>query len=225
MRTLVRLAELLARAAIARMEWAWVTSNSVRPGEARALVYQRATPAPCDSIGTLPTRLEWPELPLRKVSPVAVTPWHTGAMASIWGMTPRQSIEAECARRGRSAVVSACVDLLQGQQVDDALVLALGGPHARYVLSGGDGGRTGYWPRVWACRGLLYAWEKEAAPAIVTATRDEAWRVREMAAKVIARHRVEDAIGAVVGLQGDPVPRVRAAAERAVIALYDPIRT
>ncbi len=42
MRTLVSLAELLARAVIATMESAWVTSSSVRPGEARALVYQRA---------------------------------------------------------------------------------------------------------------------------------------------------------------------------------------
>ncbi|MHB8331321.1 MAG: HEAT repeat domain-containing protein [Candidatus Dormibacteria bacterium] len=146
-------------------------------------------------------------------------------MASIWGMTPQQSMEAECARRGKSAVVSGCVDLLQGREVEDALVLALGGPHAEYVLSGGEGGRHGRWPRVWACRGLLYAWEKEATPAIVQATKDEAWRVREMAAKVIARHRIEDAIGAVVGLQGDPVTRVRAAAERAVIGLYDPGRT
>lgn len=146
-------------------------------------------------------------------------------MASIWGMTPRQSIEAECARRGKSAVVSGCVHLLQGREVDDALVLALGGPPAECVLGGGAGGRNGYWPRVWACRGLLYAWEKEAAPAIVQATRDEAWRVREMAAKVIARHHVEDAIGAVVALQGDPVTRVRAAGERSVMALYDPGRT
>jgi len=122
-------------------------------------------------------------------------------------------------------VVSGCVDLLQGREVDDALVLALGGPPAEYVLGGGAGGRNGYWPRVWACRGLLYAWEKGAAPAVVQATGNNAWRVREMAAKVIARHRIEDAIGAVVGLQDDPVTRVRAAGERAVIALYDPMRT
>jgi hypothetical protein len=40
-RTLFRLAELLARAAIARMESAGVTSNSVPAGEARALAHQR----------------------------------------------------------------------------------------------------------------------------------------------------------------------------------------
>ncbi len=143
-------------------------------------------------------------------------------MPSVWGMTPRQSIEAECARRGKSQVVSGCVALLQGREVDDALVLALGGPPAEYVLRGGAGGRDGYWPRAWGCRGLLYVWEDEAMPAVIEATKDSAWRVREMAAKVIARHRVADAIGAVVGLQDDPVARVRAAGERAVIALYHP---
>jgi hypothetical protein len=45
---------------------------------------------------------------------------------------------------------------------------------------------------------------------------DEAWRVREMAAKVTARHLVGDALPEVLALRDDPVPRVRAAAERAV---------
>jgi hypothetical protein len=40
-----------------------------------------------------------------------------------------------------------------------------------------------------------------------------------MAAKVIARHRVGDALPAVSGLRTDPVQRVRAAAERAVVLL------
>jgi hypothetical protein len=164
-------------------------------------------------------------LPRRRVRLFATPITHTGAMAGIWGITPRRSVEAECARRGESAVVSGCVALLQGQEVDDALVLAIGGRHAEYVLGGGEGGRSGYWPRVWACRALLYAWEEPATTAVVLATGDEAWRVREMAAKVIARHRLEDAIGAVVGLQGDPVTRVRAAGERAVLAIYASART
>jgi hypothetical protein len=40
-----------------------------------------------------------------------------------------------------------------------------------------------------------------------------------MAAKVIARHRAGDALPAVSGLRADPVQRVRAAAERAVVLL------
>ena len=43
--------------------------------------------------------------------------------------------------------------------------------------------------------------------------------VREMAGKVIARHRVGDALDVVAALCADTVPRVRAAAERAVIPL------
>ncbi|MHB8554867.1 MAG: HEAT repeat domain-containing protein, partial [Candidatus Dormibacteria bacterium] len=92
------------------------------------------------------------------------------------------------------------------------------------VLNGSEGGKGGYWPRVWAARGLLYAWEERAAPAVVQATKDKAWRVREMAAKVIARHCIEDAISAVAGLQGDPVARVRVAGERAVAVLYHAMR-
>jgi hypothetical protein len=40
-----------------------------------------------------------------------------------------------------------------------------------------------------------------------------------MAAKVIARHEVADALAAVVALRDHPVPRVRAAAGRAVMRL------
>jgi HEAT repeat protein len=131
-------------------------------------------------------------------------------------MTPRQSVESECERRGRRAVVTGCADILQGRDVDDGLVVALGGPAAEFVLSGREGGKGGYWPRVWAARGLLYAWHEDATPAIVRATADESWRVREMAAKVIARHRLGAALNAVAPLREDSVPRVRAAAERAL---------
>jgi hypothetical protein len=43
--------------------------------------------------------------------------------------------------------------------------------------------------------------------------------VREVAAKVIAKHRIGDALDAVITLRDDPVPRVRAAAERAIAVL------
>ena len=97
----------------------------------------------------------------------------------------------------------------------------LGGPAAEQVLDGRAGGPlvTGHWPRVWAARGLLYAWDEPATTVIVGATSDETWRVREMAAKVIAKHRIGDALDAVVMLRDDPVPRVRAAAERAIAVL------
>jgi hypothetical protein len=141
-------------------------------------------------------------------------------MPAIWRLTPRQSVAAECERRGRAAVVAGCIDLLQGRQdTDDALLIALAGPPAEAVLDGSAGGRAGYWPRVWAARGLLHAWDDRATVVIIQATADDAWRVREMSAKVIARHRIGDALSAVSQLRNDPVPRVRAAADRAVVRL------
>lgn len=139
-------------------------------------------------------------------------------------MTPRQSVEAECRRRGKPALISGCIDLLAGREVDDDLVLALGGVPAEYVLEGNEGGRDGYWPRVWAARGLLHVWDDEAAAAVIRATTDDAWRVREMAAKVVARYQIDDALEAIVDLQADEVPRVRSAAGRAVAALTTQIR-
>ena len=137
------------------------------------------------------------------------------------GDTPRTRIASECRRRGTPAIVTGCVALLSGQPVDDELILALGGEPGRSVLDGYNGGRSGYWPRVWAARALLYGWDEDAAGAVIAATRDDAWRVREMAAKVIAHQRVGDALQAVARLRTDPVPRVRDAAERAVRILAE----
>jgi hypothetical protein len=39
-------------------------------------------------------------------------------------MTPRQSVQAECDRRGRDALVVGCVGLLDGEGDDDTLLLA-----------------------------------------------------------------------------------------------------
>ena len=141
-------------------------------------------------------------------------------MPALWRLTPRQSVAAECERRGKAAVVAGCIGLLQGRQdTDDALLIALAGPAAQAVLDGSAGGKEGYWPRVWAARGLLYAWDERATAVIIRAAADDAWRVREMAARVIARHRVADAFPAASQLRTDPVHRVRAAAERAVVLL------
>ena len=139
-------------------------------------------------------------------------------MPSSWGKTPRESVEQECSRRGKKAVVEGCIALLAGNEADAELILALGGPPARWTLTGEAAGPP-YWLRVWAARGLLWAWDDVALDAVLTALDDEAWRVREMALKVVARHRLEDAMAEVAGLQEDPVARVRAAASRALIRL------
>jgi hypothetical protein len=143
-------------------------------------------------------------------------------------LTPSERIAIECARPGgRAALIAGCVALLSGRpdEVSDRLITVLGGDPALYVLDGGAGGRPGYWPRVWAARSLLHAWDDgtteadAATTAIIGALGDEAWRVREMAAKVVARHRIGGALDAVAPLRDDSVPRVRAAAERAVVLL------
>jgi HEAT repeats len=138
---------------------------------------------------------------------------------SGWELAPRQSVELECARRGEPAVVTGCVALLHAQDVDDGLLFALGGPMASIVIHDGPRQRNQYWRRVWAARGLLYAWMPEATDVIIAALYDEHWRVREMAAKVIAKRKIGDALNEVTTLRQDPVPRVRSAAERAIVVL------
>jgi HEAT repeat protein len=126
---------------------------------------------------------------------------------------PRERIQAACAQRGKEELVAGCIDLLNGRDVDADLVGVLGGRS----VSWSDG--PAYWLRVWAARGLLWAWDDAALPALTTALDDEAWRVREMALKVVARHRLDDAIPTVAALCEDPSPRVRAAASRALVRL------
>jgi hypothetical protein len=47
---------------------------------------------------------------------------------------------------------------------------------------------------------LLYAWAEEADGAVVAALADDHWRVREMAAKVVARRRIGAALDPVAAL-------------------------
>jgi hypothetical protein len=98
---------------------------------------------------------------------------------------------------------------------DDALIFAIGGPGARSALDGGQQ----HWLRVWAARALLYAWDDLAREAVMDAQADEAWRVRELAAKVVARRLLGEALAVVAGLRQDPVGPVRLAAERATAIL------
>jgi hypothetical protein len=141
----------------------------------------------------------------------------------VVGTSPRQRVEAECARRGRQAVVRDCASLLLGDDSDGGLIVVLGGAHARLILDSGLPESQAYWLRVWAGRGLLWALDEQTSADALDAVRaglaDPAWRVREMAAKVVARHSLGDLLSAVVPLRADAVARVRAAAHRAVAAL------
>ena len=72
---------------------------------------------------------------------------------------------------------------------------------------------------MWATRGLLWAWDDVALESVQGALTDDAWRVREMALKVVARHRLDDLLLTVVDLQEDPAARVRAGASRALMRI------
>ncbi|MGH7698225.1 MAG: HEAT repeat domain-containing protein [Candidatus Dormibacteria bacterium] len=90
----------------------------------------------------------------------------------------------------------------------------LGGEHARVELARGRLRERGqdYWPRVWAARGLCYAWSETAAGAVRRALADPSWRVRETAARVVRQRQLADAAERLAALTRDPVPRVRRAA-------------
>ena len=133
-------------------------------------------------------------------------------------MTPRQSIDRECLRRGRGEVVDGCRRLIRREPVDPDILLALGGPAAVKFLDGQPHDDT-YWLRVWGVRGLLWAWDDAATAEVRLALGDEAWRVREMAFKVVARHLLGDFTADAAAARTDDVLRVRQAAHRALTLL------
>lgn len=142
-------------------------------------------------------------------------------IATRWGKTPRESIEDECRRVGTPRVVERCVSILRDGDVDVETLRALAGPAVEPILRGGEGGLDGYWPRVWAMRSFLYAWNPTAVDVVIRGADDDAWRVREMSAKVVARHQLIDAFEAMGRLRDDDVARVRAASERALVRLLE----
>lgn len=69
----------------------------------------------------------------------------------------------------------------------------------------------------WAARGLLWAWDERALPVVETALSDPAWRVREAAAKIAARHQLGGLLQPLEALRdGDLNHRVVSAADRAI---------
>jgi HEAT repeat protein len=109
--------------------------------------------------------------------------------------------------------------MLSGADGDPEIVTVLGGPHALGFVQGEHRTDQRYWLRVWAARGLLWAWDDAALDVLCRGMTDDAWRVREMCCKVVARHELGEALAAVVELRDDPVERVRRAAGRAVVLL------
>ncbi|MBC7373455.1 MAG: HEAT repeat domain-containing protein [Frankiales bacterium] len=130
--------------------------------------------------------------------------------------TPRSRIELLCRRHGAPEVADACIRLIAGHDLDPLMRAVFGNAHTDAWLGSEV---NAYWLRVWGVRGLLWNWDERATSTLQSALTDEAWRVREMAAKVVSRHYIDPALPFVVDLRGDPVARVRQAAERALIRL------
>ena len=122
-------------------------------------------------------------------------------------LAPRERLAALARLVGAQQAADVCREVLEGDR-DDAAVLWLGGqPAASW--------RYEPWPRTWALRGLLYVWDDAAEAAVLAALTDEAWRVREMAAKVVCKRELPS-YHLLEPLLRDPLPRVRVAGLRAV---------
>jgi HEAT repeat protein len=78
-----------------------------------------------------------------------------------------------------------------------------------------------HWLRTWGARGLLHVWDERASDAVVAGLADEEWRPAEMCLKVVAAHDVAGAGDGAAALADHPLPRVRAAAARALAVAGD----
>lgn len=116
---------------------------------------------------------------------------------------------------GEAEVVERALSLMDGNNEGEDFLLFVGGEHAQGIL---DGAPVLYWPELWGLRALQYAWNDTAAPAVVNALHNTAWRVREMAARVIAVREIP-AASELIELLGDKTPRVRIAVARALAAV------
>ena len=143
----------------------------------------------------------------------------TSLVTTSWGESPRSSITRYAHEVGEDVLVGRLVELLGGDPLDDELGVALAGPASRLVLAGREGGPTGYWARVWALRGLHYVWRDVATDPVIASCADPSWRCREMALKVAARHRLDEALEVAARRQRDEVVRVRLAAQRVLRVL------
>jgi hypothetical protein len=125
---------------------------------------------------------------------------------------------------GRARFVDVCVDLLAGAP-RTAYV-----PELRYLT--GHSWEPGdpvldetiwkdYWVRTWGARGLLHCWSDVATDAVVAGLGDPHYRPAEMCLKVSARYDVAGAGPGAAALTGHELPRVRAAAARALAVVGD----
>jgi len=126
--------------------------------------------------------------------------------------SPAERIAKVVAELGEDEVVARATALIAGLNAGDEFLLSVGGRHAQGIL---DGAPALYWPEVWGARTFLYVWQDSAIPAVLAGLGNQAWRVREMSAKVVARRELAYPAEVAV-LATDEVARVRAQAARAL---------
>lgn len=135
---------------------------------------------------------------------------------------PRELLAEAERDYGIHAVIDMCLALLDGHTDYELLPMPLaylGGAQAVTQLNRGSNlaaRGNAHWPRFWAARALRHVWLPYAEPGVVAALADPAWRVREMAAKIVTQRELTGAAEALEPLLTDGTPRVRVAAIRAV---------
>jgi hypothetical protein len=125
---------------------------------------------------------------------------------------------------GRERFVEVCVDLLGG--ADRTTYVAELRYLSGHAWADDDPVRDpavwkDYWVRTWGARGLLHCWDDVATPAVVAGLRDEHYRPAEMCLKISARYDVAGAGPGAAALASHDLPRVRAAAARALAVVGD----
>lgn len=139
-------------------------------------------------------------------------------------LRPAQTVALACQRWGEQQVARRCAELLAappGESDRELLAYLAAAPSVTTDRAPSLPLRAGWrdWYPAWAARGLRYAWDPAAAPAVVAALAAPQWRVRELAATVCLARELGQAADRLAELLADPVPRVRIAAARAVAAL------
>lgn len=127
-------------------------------------------------------------------------------------LSPADRITAAVKRLGADEVVELATALLAGYDAGDEFLLFVGGRHAEGIL---DGAPPLYWPELWGARALLHVWNDSATPGVIAALTNQAWRVREMATRVVAERGL-DAAPVLRTMLTDDTARVRASAARAL---------
>ncbi|HEY3556715.1 MAG TPA: HEAT repeat domain-containing protein [Kribbella sp.] len=136
---------------------------------------------------------------------------------------PREVVRAACAEYGEDVVIDWCVAFLTGEISGEE---AYGAALPKLVAITGSDNPGGwkapvdpvnyYWIRVWAARVFLYVWRDDLVDVLRGAANDPAWRVREHVAKITAQRELGQLVDALLPMLDHDLPRVRAAAVRAV---------